>query len=107
MSGTGKSTVVAELRRRGHLAFDADVDGFSEPREDGRWGWRMDSVADLLAAHPDELLFADLAAVEPLLRRSADVVITTTAPITQVADRILAAVDRGADPGLHGRDPAA
>ena len=32
MSGTGKSTLVAELRRRGVLAYDADEDGFSEPR---------------------------------------------------------------------------
>jgi dephospho-CoA kinase len=35
MSGVGKSTLVAELRRRGHAAHDAD-DGFSEPRADGR-----------------------------------------------------------------------
>src|SRR3954449_3483670 len=57
MSGTGKSALVRELRRRGHLAYDADDDGFSEPRADGRWGWRADAVADLLAAHPDGLLF--------------------------------------------------
>ena len=30
MSGVGKSSLVQELRRRGHLAFDADDDGFSE-----------------------------------------------------------------------------
>ena len=156
MSGVGKSALVAELRRRGHLAYDADDDGFSEPREDGRWGWRADRVAELLAAHREGLLFfagcseeqaalpfdyrvlltvpravlidrlrtrtgnpygrsgtelaqvlADLAAVEPLLRRSADLVLTTTAPLAQVADRLLAAVHRGADQGSHGRDPEA
>jgi hypothetical protein len=155
MSGTGKSALVAELRRRGHRAYDADDDGFSEPRDDGRWGWRADRVAELLAAHGDGLLFfagcseeqaelpfdyrvlltvpravlidrlrtrtanpygrsdtelaqvlADLAEVEPLLRRSADLVLTTTAPLGQVADRLIAAVDPGADRGLHGRDPA-
>ena len=46
MSGTGKSALVQELRRRGYGAYDAD-DGFSEPRADGRWGWRTDLVVCL------------------------------------------------------------
>jgi hypothetical protein len=143
MSGTGKSTLVAELRRRGHLAFDADDDGFSEPRADGRWGWKADLVAELLARETDRPLFfagcseeqaalpfdyrvlltaprsvlverlrtrtgnaygrrgaelaqvlADLDEVEPLLRRSADLVLETTAPPAQVADRLLGGVGR-------------
>jgi broad-specificity NMP kinase len=136
MSGVGKSALVHELRRRGSQAFDADEDGFSEPRADGRWGWRADAVADLLAQHTDGLLFfagcseeqielpfdyrvlltvprpvlvdrlmtrtgntygreelaqvlADLDEVEPLLRRSADLVLATTAPPWDVADRLL------------------
>ena len=142
MSGVGKSTLVRELRRRGYEAYDADDDGFSEPREDGRWGWRTDAVASLLAQAPDaSLLFfagcsdeqiempfdcrvlltvpedeivrrlrtrtsnaygrtpperrqvlADLAHVEPLLRRSADLVVSTNAPVAEVADRLLAGV---------------
>ena len=146
MSGTGKSTLVQELRRRGCAAYDADDDGFSEPRADGRWGWRADAVASLLAQAPDgDVLFfagcseeqaempfdlrvvltapedeivrrlrtrtsnpygrtpaqrrqvlADLATVEPLLRGSADLVLSTTAPVAEVADRLLAHVsDRG------------
>jgi AAA domain len=147
MSGSGKSTLVQELRRRGYTAYDADDDGFSEPRVDGRWGWRADAVASLLAQIPDgDLLFfagcseeqavmpfdyrvvltvpeaemvvrlrtrtsntygrkpaeqrqvlADLARIEPLLRRSADLVLSTTAPVVEVADRLLAqVVDRAA-----------
>jgi shikimate kinase len=141
MSGTGKSTLVGELRRRGHRALDADEDGFGEPRADGRWGWRADRVAELLARETEGLLFfagcseeqaelpfdfrvlltaprsvlierlrtrtgnrygaegdelaqvlADLAEVEPLLRRSADLVLATTAPPAEVADRLLARV---------------
>src|SRR4051794_9368951 len=141
MSGTGKSALVEELRRRGHRAYDADDDGFSEPRADGRWGWKADAVAELLARHTDGLLFfagsseeqrdlpfdlrvlltaprsvlvdrlatrtsnpygrghaersqvlTDLAGVEPLLRRSADLALTTTAPPSRVADRLLAAI---------------
>jgi broad-specificity NMP kinase len=140
MSGTGKSTLVAELRRRGHAAYDAD-DGFSAPRADGRWGWRADRVAELLDRHTDGVLFfagcseeqaklpfdlrvlltvpagvlverlrtrttngygrapeeraqvlADVEAVEPLLRRSADLVLSTaTATPSELADRVLAA----------------
>jgi GTPase SAR1 family protein len=143
MSGSGKSTLVQELRRRGYSAYDADDDGFSEPRADGRWGWRADAVASLLAEIADgDLLFfagcseeqiempfdyrvvltvpedelvtrlrsrtsnayggtpaelsqvlADLAHVEPLLRRSADLVLSTTAPVAAVADRLLAQVE--------------
>jgi hypothetical protein len=108
-------------------AFDADEEGFSEPRADGRWGWRAERVAELLDEPGDGPLFfagcseeqatlpfdyrvlltapvvvllerlrtrtgnrygqsraqqeqvlADLAKVEPLLRRSADLVLETT-----------------------------
>ena len=57
MSGTGKSTLVRELRRRGFVAYDADDDGFSEPRGSRRWGWRRELVAELLAAHTEGFLF--------------------------------------------------
>jgi shikimate kinase len=141
MSGTGKSTLVRELRRRGYTAYDADDDGFSAPRADGRWGWRADLVAELLARDGDDLLFfagcseeqarlpfeyrvlltaprpviverlrtrttnaygrdsaelanvhSDLDEVEPLLRRSADLVLTTTQTPAELADRVLAKV---------------
>ena len=142
MSGTGKSALVHELRRRGHVAYDADEDGFSEPRADGRWGWRAEKVAELLARAPDGLLFfagcseeqgalpfdyrvlltaptpvlvhrlrtragnpygrddaellADRDEIEPLLRRSADLVLTTTTPPPHVADQLLERIA-----GLH------
>ncbi|HEX8104072.1 MAG TPA: AAA family ATPase [Solirubrobacteraceae bacterium] len=138
MSGTGKSALVQELRRRGYAAHDAD-EGFAEPRADGRWGWRVELVAGLLEQHTsDELLFfagcseeqaglpfdyrvlltvprgvlverlrtrttnpygrdareraqvlADLDEVEPLLRRSADLVLMATAPTPELADALL------------------
>jgi dephospho-CoA kinase len=146
MSGTGKSTLVQELRRRGHLAYDADDDGFSEPRADGRWGWRAQEVAALLAGAPaGRTLFlagcseeqaalpfdvrvvltvppdtivqrlatrttnpygrsaaernqvlADLAQIEPLLRRSADLILSTAGPVAAVADQLLAQLERAA-----------
>lgn len=49
MSGTGKSTLLAELRRRGHRTVETDDDGWVQA--DGRWdGPRMDA---LLARHDD------------------------------------------------------
>ena len=141
MSGTGKSTLTRELRRRGYVAFDADDDAFSEPRADGRWGWRMDAIAELLTQDRELVFFAgcseeqsllpfdyrvlltipramlidrlrtrtengygragselaqvlsDLEEVELLLRRSADLVLTTTEPPPAVADRLLKAIE--------------
>lgn len=49
MSGTGKSTVLAALRRRGHLTVDTDHDGWV--LRDGTWD--EDRMAELLARHPD------------------------------------------------------
>ena len=144
MSGVGKSALVHELRRRGLRAFDADEDGFSEPRTDGRWGWRTDRVAALLGEQGDgalifagcseeqaalpfdyrvlltapvdvllerlrtrtgnrygqspaqqEQVVADLAEVEPLLRRSADLVLETTEPPERVADVLLSGLSIG------------
>jgi shikimate kinase len=140
MSGVGKSSLVQELRRRGQLAFDADDDGFSAPRADGRWGWNVERVAELLGRETASPLFfagcseeqielpfdyrvlltapehvlverlgtrtnpygrdgaglsqvlRDLAEVEPLLRHSADLVLTTTAPPGELADSLLARV---------------
>ena len=49
MSGGGKSTLLAELRRRGHLTVDTDHDDWV--LADGTWDeQRMDQ---LLAGHPD------------------------------------------------------
>jgi shikimate kinase len=153
MSGTGKSALVHELRRRGLEAHDAD-DGFAEPRADGRWGWRQDRVAALLADAAGRLVvfagcseeqihlpfdrrvlltapegviverlrtrtsnaygrderelaqvLADLATVEPLLRASADLVLTTTAPTAEVADELVAWLARQ-EPGPGSRNPA-
>ncbi len=121
----------------GYSAHDAD-DGFTEPRGDGRWGWRSDKVAELLSRASNQLLFfagcsdeqihlpfdyrvlltapqstlverlrtrttnsygrdshelsqvlEDLVNVEPLLRRSADLVLTTNVPPGRVADLLL------------------
>ncbi|MFN8051111.1 MAG: AAA family ATPase [Acidimicrobiales bacterium] len=49
MSGTGKTSVLDELARRGHTTVDTDYDGWTLP--DGRWDEPRVSV--LLDATPD------------------------------------------------------
>lgn len=54
MSGTGKSSVIAELRARGYAAVDCDEPGWSEHDPDGDWVWREDRIRDLLAHDDDD-----------------------------------------------------
>jgi broad-specificity NMP kinase len=65
MSGTGKSTVLEELGRRGFRVVDTDYDGFSVEQwsaEENRSQqlWREDRIDRLLADH------AEAAPAEPL-----------------------------------------
>jgi hypothetical protein len=49
MSGTGKSTALAELRRRGFEAVDTDDPGWTEwCDDDGGYVWRENRIAELL-----------------------------------------------------------
>ncbi|HET9661142.1 MAG TPA: AAA family ATPase [Thermomicrobiales bacterium] len=151
MSGAGKSTVTAELTRRGYPAVDLDSPAYSHlvPAKEGEqtgigggmdWVWNESLVAGLLDTAGDEPLFlsgcspnqgqfagrfdhvilltaptetirdrlanrttndfgkspAELAntlvligEIEPLLRRSADLVIDTTAPLDDVVRRVM------------------
>jgi broad-specificity NMP kinase len=62
MSGTGKSTVLAELERRGYRVVDTDYGGWTEesPLSDGsgsEWLWREDRIASLLTNHLEGDLF--------------------------------------------------
>ncbi len=58
MSGTGKSTVIGELRKRGYRAVDIDEPGWSVYAPDGDWIWREDRVHDLLSSIKEgEVLF--------------------------------------------------
>ncbi|MFC4426066.1 AAA family ATPase [Deinococcus navajonensis] len=58
MSGAGKSSVLAELARRGYRTVDTDEDGWSrwDAAEDG-WLWREDRMAALLAEPSASPLF--------------------------------------------------
>jgi adenylate kinase family enzyme len=59
MSGTGKSSALRELARRGFAVVDTDEPGWSEwSDEDGGWVWREDAIAELLVrSGPEPALF--------------------------------------------------
>ena len=150
MSGTGKSTVLAELARRGHRVIDTDRDGWAEEvalADGSGWEqrWREDPMSTLLAQDGEGPLFvsgcasnqgkfydrfdavvlltaarnvlierletrttnpfgkdpaerdrilADLATVEPRIRRSATTVISTEGPLHEIVDAVEALARR-------------
>ncbi len=58
MSGTGKSTALMELRRRGFDVVDTDESGWTEwSDEDGGYVWREDRIAQLLSRDDGPTLF--------------------------------------------------
>lgn len=63
MSGTGKSTVIAELAARGYKAVDLDQPGWSEYAPDGEWVWSEARVQDLLSSEDSEMLFVSGCAI--------------------------------------------
>jgi broad-specificity NMP kinase len=58
MSGTGKSTALAELRKRGFEVVDTDERGWTEwSDEDGGYVWREERIADLLSGDREAPLY--------------------------------------------------
>jgi len=97
MSGTGKSTALAALRRRGHRAVDTDTEQWSRwvTLTDGSadWIWREDAVTALLAGHRHGQLFvAGCKSNQGRLYPQFDHIALLSAP----ADVILARIARRA-----------
>ncbi len=115
MSGTGKSTVVAELAARGYRAVDLDCDEYSEwvavaddagtpgsPVEAGRdWVWREDRVRDLLARADGDMLFVSgCAANMSVFLPRFDRVVLLSAPADVIVERLAARAE-----GEYGTRP--
>ena len=94
MSGTGKSSVLAELRARGFKTVDTDYGGWSEQvniagTDDREWLWREDLMTRLLATEDAEILF-----VSGAVRNQAkfygrfDHVVLLTAPTAVMTERL-------------------
>jgi predicted ATPase len=104
MSGTGKSSALAELSRRGFEVVDTDESGWTELARDGGHVWREDRIDELLARDRDVTLFVSgtvsnqggfypwfdhLAEVEPLLRATCTHEIDASRPLEDVVAELM------------------
>ena len=95
MSGTGKSSALAELDRRGYRVVETDDPGWSEWVESsdevdgGEWLWVEDRMAELLLVDDDRTLF-----VQGCVRNQGkfydrfDAIVLLSAPAEVILDRI-------------------
>jgi dephospho-CoA kinase len=88
MSGTGKSTALVELGRRGFRVVDTDSPAWSEWAQD-EWLWREDRIADLLAADGERPLFVSgCMSNQGKFYDRFDAVVLLSAPAEVILDRI-------------------
>jgi dephospho-CoA kinase len=95
MSGTGKSTVLVELARRGHRVVDTDYGGWTEgsPSADGSSEplWREDRIEALLAEDRDGALFiSGCVANQGRFYPRFDSVVLLSAPVDVILERVAA-----------------
>lgn len=96
MSGTGKSSALDELGRRGHRVVDADLPEWSVEVADAAGSgqmqlWREDAVAALLAAHGAGWLFmAGCASNQGQFYDRFDAVVLLSAPRELMLQRLAA-----------------
>ena len=83
MSGAGKTTVLAELRRRGHMTVDTDYDGWQLPN--GIWDEQR--MHQLLAANPDVVVSGTVENQAAFYDRFEHVVLLS-APLQVLVERV-------------------
>jgi thymidylate kinase len=90
MSGTGKSTVLAELRRRGYEVVETDEPEWMEwSDEDGGYVWREDRIAELLAREREAPLFVSgTVSNQGRFYPDFDAVVLLSAPLEVLLGRI-------------------
>jgi hypothetical protein len=107
MSGTGKSTALAELARRGHRTIDTDDPGWivSAVTPDGAEPmWDLDRVRALVDGHKDGWLFVSgCVANQGAVYDRFDAVVLLSAPVEVILARV---VDRANPFGSRSEDRA-
>jgi shikimate kinase len=92
MSGSGKSTVLAELKRRGHRVIDTDDRGWivETPTASGPEPlWNLDLIKALIDGHRTGWLFiAGCVANQGAVYGRFDAVVLLSAPIDVILDRV-------------------
>jgi shikimate kinase len=83
MSGAGKTTVLDELGRRGHLTIDTDYDGWVGPEG----GWDEPRMDQLLAQHLDVIVSGTVENQGKFYDRFEQVVLLS-APLHVLIDRV-------------------
>ncbi|UBV43514.1 AAA family ATPase [Deinococcus taeanensis] len=95
MSGTGKTTTLRELARRGHRTVDTD-DEWNEWRTapDGPdWVWREDRIQALLdTAGPAPLILSGCHSNQGLFHRQFQAVVPLSAPLPVLLTRVQASI---------------
>jgi shikimate kinase len=88
MSGTGKSTALAELAAQGLAVVDTDDPGWKE-RRGGEWVWREDRMAELLADDGATTLYVSgCVSNQGAFYDRFDAVVLLSAPADVILDRI-------------------
>jgi dephospho-CoA kinase len=94
MSGTGKSTALVELGKRGFRVVDTDSAAWSEwvpgaDGDDGEWLWREDRMAELLAEADERTLFVSgCMSNQGKFYDRFDAVVLLSAPAEVILERI-------------------
>jgi hypothetical protein len=107
MSGTGKSTALTELARRGYRVVDTDNDGWTHdvPSSSGDRSerlWREDRIDELLAEHQGGVLFVSgCAANQGRFYPRFDAVVLLSAPADVILERVA-----GRDTNDYGKSDA-
>lgn len=104
MSGTGKSSVLLELARRGHQIVDTDSEEWSEwVSADGEpdWVWREEKITELLTGHSSGTLFvAGCKSNQGKFYPQFDAVVLLSAPSEVILKRI-----ETRDTNHYGKNP--
>jgi dephospho-CoA kinase len=87
MSGSGKSTVIGELRALGYKGVCMDEPGWSEHAPDGDWVWREDRVRDLLTEE-GTLFLSGCATNQGKFYPQFDEVVLLSAPAAVLVERL-------------------
>jgi len=92
MSGTGKSSALAELARRGHLVLDTDDPGWIVESRTPRGTeplWDLDKIGAVLDQHRTGWLFvAGCVANQRGLYDRFDAVVLLSAPVAVILERV-------------------
>jgi shikimate kinase len=94
MSGTGKSSVIAELKRRGFAAIDMDEPGWSVRDAEGHQRWREERLREVLAAeHAGPVFVSGCAENQVKFYPQFSHIVLMSAPADVIKERLASRTD--------------